>query len=552
MDNRNKILTGAAGLAVIGILLYQILSAHQDVYWISVFFLGILMLICESLGENLRTRGSSTYGIIVLVAAMLALNTPSAMLVALAGALSLQDLKIKKSPWAMAFNGVQYALGLAAASYVYHLLGGATRAFELVETLKSIPWLLLAMLVFWMVNTAFTALANHWEYGLAPRDFFMQDALKLLANQLIFALLGMALGIIYAQNAFNAVYLEVETGNIAPTIDLVNDAPQLYAGPFIVGTVAEAFRGFIASVFFLTVLGVAWYFSGRNLDILRTYDSATVRLVKYLEEREPYLNGHGERVAYYAQMMAHSLKMPLYDQQKLRYAALLHDLGKTAVPREILMQRGSLTGDEFERVTHHALVGGNWLEEVPYLAETAGAVLHHHEYYGGGGYLDGISSDTIPLSARILAVADSYDAMLNPRPWREAKGPEAAAAELQQNAGVQFDPELVRIFLAALEEYRISAAPLETMAAAEAEAPGWEEPVEEEPPPLRKGRMNKRRQKLMEERMKRRARQERAEAGEPGQWLEGESSGPRDSGEPPVPREPLPPESPPAGEEGGA
>ena len=94
--------------------------------------------------------------------------------------------------------------------------------------------------------------------------------------------------------------------------------------------------------------------------------------------------------------MAHKLKMSLYDQQKLHYVALLHDLGKVVVPREILLQKGALTRDEFEKVQQHALVGGNWLEEVPYLAETAGAILHHHEHFDGGGYLDGISGDTIP------------------------------------------------------------------------------------------------------------------------------------------------------------
>ncbi len=194
MDSRNKIFTGAACLGVAGILLYQFLSAHQQVYWLSVLFLGLLMFVCESLGENLRTRGTSTYGITVLTAALLALNTPSAMLVALCGAFSLQDLKTKKNPWVMVFNGLQYAIGLAAAAFVYHALGGSSRAFELGETLKSIPILLLAMLVFWVINSAMTSLASYWEYGLEPREFYKKDAIKLLPNYIFYTLLGMALG----------------------------------------------------------------------------------------------------------------------------------------------------------------------------------------------------------------------------------------------------------------------------------------------------------------------------------------------------------------------
>ncbi len=470
----------------------------------------------------------------------------------------------------MAFNGIQYALALAAASFFYHLLDGSTRAFELGETLKSIPWLIVAVLVFWAVNTALTALANYWEHGLSPVDYLKGDALKLLPNQIIYALLGMALGIIYAQNAFNAVYLDVNTGNVARvTIAEAKAAPAFYVGPFIAGTVAEAFRGFIASVFFLTVLGVAWYFSGRNLDILRTYDQATLRLVRYLEGREPYLDGHGERVAYYAQMMAQALKMPLYDQQKLRYAALLHDLGKTAVPREILLQKGALTGDEFERVTQHALVGGNWLEEVPYLAETAGAVLHHHEYYDGGGYLDGISGDTIPLNARILAVADAYDAMLNARPWREAKGAGGrrgrVAAErrgaVRPGAGPRLPghpggvPHHRRARRAAGGAGRGRG-----RAGAEAAGGGRALPraqgAHEQAPPEAHGGPDE----AAGAPGARRGRGCRGagDAGETGQRLEAEGAAPRDTAPlpqappPPPPREPRPPEGPSTGEGGGA
>ncbi len=527
MDSRNKIFTGAACLGVVVILLYQFLSVHQDVYWISVFFLGLLMFVCESLGENLHTRGGSTYGIMVLVAAMLALNTPSAMLVALCGAFSLQDIKLKKSPWVMLFNGAQYSMGLAAASFIYHLLKGSTRAFELGQTLKSIPIMLLAMVVFWLINSAMVALADKWEYGLAPREFFTRDALKLLPNFLIYSLLGMALGVIYSQNAFHNIYLDKNSGAVAAA-GVNTSNPEAYAGPYIVGTAAEAFLGFVASLFLLTLLGVAWYFSGRNLDLLRTYDQATSRLVRYLEGREPYLPGHGERVAYYSRMMAHKLKMSLYDQQKLHYAALLHDLGKVVVPREILLQKGALTRDEFEKVQQHALVGGNWLEEVPYLAETAGAILHHHEYFDGGGYLDGISGDTIPLNARILAVADAYDAMLNSRPWRDAKGQQAAEAELHENAGVQFDPELVKVFLATLEEYRAAGSPEEPLESPSGDSAPRPVAEQEEKPEKDflsrgKGRTNKRRQKLMEERMQRRERLEREEVSGSGQGLEGET-----------------------------
>jgi len=510
LDSRNRLLTGAAALGVLAVLLHRALAAHEQVFWLSVLFLGALAVISESLGGDLRGGNSrTTYGIIPLTAAILALNTLSAVLVALCAGVSLRDVRKRRSPWAMAFNGLQYALAVSAASFVYHALGGTTRSFELGKTLRSIPFLLLAMAAFWAVNAALVSLAVHWEHGVRPLYFLRGEALPMLPHQLAYGLLGMALGVIYAQNAFHLVYLEIETGALVEGLAEVKANPSAYA-PYVLGSPGEALRGFAASVMYLATLGVAWSFSRRNLELLRAYDRTTEHLCAYLEEREPYLRGHASRVAGYAQLLAARLGMSSYDRKKLRYAALLHDLGKVAVPREILLQKVSLSEEEFLAVQRHALAGSNWLEEIPYLADTAGAVLHHHEYFDGGGYPDGIAGDTIPPAARILAVADAYDAMLNQRPWREAKTPEAAAAELRQNSGVQFDPEMVKLFLEALQEGKagIAAPPAEAEAATsgapedEGRERGWQ--PEDRERPLRKARMGRRRQQLLEERRKRR------------------------------------------------
>ncbi len=499
MERRNRFLTAAVGLGVLAVTLHRVLAAHEQAFWLSVLFLGALAAVSESLGSELHGRGRTTYGIVPLVAAVFSLNTLSAVLVALFAAFSLQDLKRRRSPWALAFNGLQYALSLTFASFLYHALGGASRAFELGETLRSVPVLMLAVAAFWAVNTALVSLAVHWEHGVSPLDFLRRDALRMLPNQLFYGLLGMALGVIYAQNAFHLVALE--DGGFAVT-----------------GTPGEALRGFAASLMYLAMLGVAWSFSRRNIELLKAYDRATERLIYHLEEREPYLKGHAPRVAAYSDLLAARLGMSPYDRRKLRYAALLHDLGKAAVPREILLQREALSEEEFRRVQQHSLTGSNWLEEIPYLADAAGAVLHHHEYYDGGGYPDGIAGDTIPLVARVLAVADAYEAMLNPRPWREAKSPEAAAAELQQNAGVQFDPELVRMFLGALQasQERAASSAGEAADGGEREEVGWQ--PEEREQPRRPRKPGKRRRLMLEERRRRRemalAPREVAAAGE--------------------------------------
>jgi hypothetical protein len=179
----------------------------------------------------------------------------------------------------------------------------------------------------------------------------------------------------------------------------------------------------------------------------------------------------------------------------------------------------------------------------------AEAVRHHHEYYDGGGYIDHLSGDTIPLGARIIAVADAYESMLHRRPWRDAKSPEQASAELRQNSGRQFDPEIVEHFLAALAGEAERAAVMEREVA-EAETPGKEKKAAPRP---RRGRA-KRREELLRERREARARIEREamrEYEEEMSELRGEEVKPslEEEGPPQDIPEAGPPEGPP--DEGG-
>lgn len=435
-------------LAALGIILYLAWNDGQPVLWFSVVLLGISMVLCESMGERMVQGGWSTYGIIVIFAALTALNTPSAMIVALCGGFRLGRGKERLSPETVLFNGAMYSLAVWAASATYHVLGGSSRSFTLEAGLKSVLPVLAAAAVFWLLNTGGMALALRFMRGLEPARFLKTDALRLLPNQLVYALVGLSVGIIYAQNAFH-ILQDVEGRAIL-------DA----AGrPVVVGSTAEYLRGFFAVVAFTALLGTAWYFSGRNIELLESYDRSLETLVTYLERREPYLDGHALRVAEYAVMTARRMRLPFYEVSRLRHAALLHDLGRAVVPLRILTREGHLDEEEFEEVKRHPLEGSSRLEEVPYLADMADAVRHHHEYYDGGGYVDHLSRETIPLGARIIAVADAYDAMTHPRPYREAKTHDRAAAELRQNSGLQFDPQVVEHFLAALEEAGMAGLP---------------------------------------------------------------------------------------------
>jgi hypothetical protein len=144
--------------------------------------------------------------------------------------------------------------------------------------------------------------------------------------------------------------------------------------------------------------------------------------------------------------MARTLQLPDAEVDRIRVAALLHDVGKVALPSEILDKPGTLTSAEWRSVVQHPRIGQVILEQAAALKDAVPIILHHHERYAGHGYPFGLRAAEIPLGARIVAIADAYDAMTNDRPYKRAIGHDAAVAELRRHAGTQFDPELVSVF----------------------------------------------------------------------------------------------------------
>jgi HD-GYP domain-containing protein (c-di-GMP phosphodiesterase class II) len=144
--------------------------------------------------------------------------------------------------------------------------------------------------------------------------------------------------------------------------------------------------------------------------------------------------------------MARQLELPDTEVERIRTAALLHDIGKVAVPDEILDKPTGLTSAEWRTVVQHPRIGQVILEHAAALRDAVPIILHHHERYAGHGYPYGLRAKEIPLGARIVAIADAYEAMTHDRPYKSAMTHESAVAELRLNAGTQFDPELVSVF----------------------------------------------------------------------------------------------------------
>jgi HD-GYP domain-containing protein (c-di-GMP phosphodiesterase class II) len=150
--------------------------------------------------------------------------------------------------------------------------------------------------------------------------------------------------------------------------------------------------------------------------------------------------------------MAEALKMSDDRVNVLRAAGLLHDIGKVGVPDSILTKKSALTGEEWNPIRTHPDLGVEILKHVVDLVNCLPAIRHHHEHFDGSGYPVGLKNTGIPMEARILSIADAYDAMTSPRPYRAQLPLEDALAELKKCAGTQFDPELVEIFCTMIQK----------------------------------------------------------------------------------------------------
>lgn len=175
-------------------------------------------------------------------------------------------------------------------------------------------------------------------------------------------------------------------------------------------------------------------------------------LLGTISAKDKYTLGHSERVSAYAVSIGEALGLSPKEICTLQYAGLLHDIGKVEIPKSILNKTGRLTDEEFALIRMHSIYSENILEPLNELDQLLLYVRQHHERFDGKGYPDGLSGKKISLGARILCVADSFDAMLSERPYSPRKTMEQAINELKRCSGSQFDPKIVRVFLAVLEK----------------------------------------------------------------------------------------------------
>jgi HD-GYP domain-containing protein (c-di-GMP phosphodiesterase class II) len=321
---------------------------------------------------------------------------------------------------------------------------------------------------------------NIWMYVslllLLPISFYLIKRGKLYLVKYFFVVGYLLISVVNESLIFSGDNLEYQSGN-AVEILLVLFSPFFVNTRFFVvvtsglvakyvffGVLLESVQAMLPITLVIVLSGIAYILLRRfqsYLDaIKKSYDYQLEGIVKgviaTIELKDPYTRGHSERVAYYANSLARETgKFTNEELNSINYACLLHDIGKVNIPDSILMKPGKLTKEEFEVIKTHPKVGADAIIEVSGLGDNIGIVKFHHERWDGKGYPDQLKGREIPYLARIVSIADAFDAMTSSRSYRAALPVEEAYKRILEGRGTQFDPELVDIFKKVFSEWII-------------------------------------------------------------------------------------------------
>lgn len=185
---------------------------------------------------------------------------------------------------------------------------------------------------------------------------------------------------------------------------------------------------------------------------IKEYSDSVPALLSTIEAKDPYTYNHAMRVAEYSRLIAEEIGIPKEKRSQLEVAALLHDIGKIYIPDTILSKTSRLGDEEFLEIKKVPEIGARILREAHFPQEVINGVRHHHERYNGKGVPDGLKEEEIPLLARIIAVADAFEALTSTRAYRPSLGMEKALNEIRMEAKESFDPKIVKVFISVLKK----------------------------------------------------------------------------------------------------
>ncbi|MGW6570193.1 HD domain-containing phosphohydrolase [Streptomyces sp. NPDC054975] len=395
-------------------------AAHTP--WSTVALLAALYALCElparcrlldrALGGSVPMGAGSFFP--VLLSSALLLPPAAAALTALPGALVA---RVEQRPAGVrrAWRTAQLLISVSAAALVAGALGGR-EALGNGPHAPDFPYALLpaaaSALTFCLVLTALDGGIRIAAERIPPRTAWRGHLGRTLAPHAVHGLAGLMMAVLW-----RSTY-----------------------GP-------------VAALFVLLPMYIScWVFAQYHRE--RAAHQATIRaLVQAVDIKDRYTRGHSERVGHASVLIAHELGMAEERLENLRFAGILHDVGKLGVPTRILRKDGPLTPEERRIIELHPEYGHEMVRGIGFLGEARAAILHHHEKMDGSGYPYGLSGEQIPEFARVVAVADAFDAMTSTRSYSRGRPVAVALAELERCAGTHFDPRMVSALVQALDRH---------------------------------------------------------------------------------------------------
>ncbi len=400
-DNRvlRIVETVAVGALLVSAALLALGPVPTIEQWQAGAFFAAFGLLASTLGY--KTSRTTTGSIGFLPYLSIAVVSPNIVaVVAVFASILITEALLRKPVMKAVFNVSQFVFAQASAVAVYLMLDGVPLTGRTMS-LRSLGAFVAMVTIWFVLNKLAVSTVVSASDGKDTRTHWL-SSMRLSATYDVFAF-----PLIYL---FAVVYAEYGPG--------------------------------VTSVLALPMLGVRQFYK-QNVALQKINEELLQLMVATVEAQDPYTSGHSQRVARYARLIARKAELPSREVERIAVAALLHDVGKIYGEfAPILRKPGRLTDEEFEVMKTHPARGAALVEKVSQLTDLVPAVVAHHEAWDGRGYPLGISGEKIPVAARVIAIADTIDAMSTSRPYREALSPETVRAEIERERGRQFDPEL--------------------------------------------------------------------------------------------------------------
>ncbi|MBU4227152.1 HD domain-containing protein [bacterium] len=410
MSLKLKIYIGVITASAIAFFIYlsPSLPSLSNIWPVLIFFLAI-SVFAEFIPVDLPIGGVISIGFPIDFVVILVYGPALAMLIAAFSALIGEIIEKKVSWYKIIFNSSQCALSAGVAGLVYQYTGGII-GFQ--NFFKFIVPAALVAFIYCIINLISVTMVISLDQGSRFTAVWRTNFQEILPTYLAEAPLGFLMAIVYVEVGIFGILL-----------------------------------------FFLPLL-----LARRSFELytkMRKMYLETIRaLAAAIDAKDTYTKGHSERVTQTSVALARELNLSEREIENIEYAALLHDIGKIGIADNILGKDSSLTNKEFDKIKEHTVMGAKIIEPIDSLKNSYEAIYHHHERYDGKGYPDGIKEKDIPLSARIIAVADAYDAMGSDRPYRKKLNKDKILKELKDQSGKQFDPKVVKALISVLDKER--------------------------------------------------------------------------------------------------